>query len=173
MKANPGHFTERNRMAKKAALPEMAIHIHKIATCPTLSGRSQLTYHVGNDTELALHIRVVQNSGNGQFNSNWVSLSEIEKLLTAHPADKPMTSSSMLPVFRSKSSNSPAFLFATLLAEGLVTAGKEKDSGYLLGNIEAFKKEMSALIAAGTDLSAPADKSPEPSGKKRPGKGAE
>lgn len=160
-------------MAKKAALPEMAIHIHKIATCPTLSGRSQLTYHVGSDTESAVHIRVVQNSGNGQFNSNWVSLSEIEKLLTSHPADKPMTSSAMLPVFRSKSSNSPAFLFATLLAEGLVTAGKEKDSGYLLGDIAKFKEAMDSLIAAGTDLSAPADKSPEPSGKKRPGKGAE
>ena len=144
-------------MAKKTVVPEMPFRIVKIGTCSTLSGRSQLTYHVGNDAELDLHIRVVQNSGNGQFNSNWVSLSEIKKLLTSHPADKPMTSSAMLPVFRSKSSNSPAFLFATLLAEGLVTSGKEKDSGYLLGDIEAFKQAMSALIASGTDLKPTSD----------------
>lgn len=160
-------------MAKKAALPEMAIRILKISTCPTLSGRSQLTYQVGNDTESTVHIKVSQNSGNGQFNANWVSLSAIEKLLAGHPADKPMTSSAMLPVFRGKSSNSPAFLFAALKAEGLVVAGKEKDSGYLLGDVDAFRKSVSALINAGTDLSAPADTPPEPSGKKRIGKGAE
>ena len=78
----------------------------------------------------------------------------------------------MLPVFRGKSSNSPAFLFAALKAEGLVVAGKEKDSGYTLGNIEAFRQAMSALIAAGTDLSAPADTTSAPT-KKRTGKGAE
>ena len=39
-------------------------------------------------------------------------------------------------------------------AEGLVKAGAEKDSGYLLGDIEAFQKAVAALIAAGTDLSA-------------------
>lgn len=159
-------------MAKKTAPPEMPIRILKIGTCSTLSGRSQLTYHVGNDTDLAVHIRVVNNSGNGQFNSNWVSLSEIEKLLTSHPADKPMTSSAMLPVFRSRSSNSPAFLYACCMAEGLVKPGTEKDSGYLLGDIEAFRQAMSTLIAAGTDLSAPAD-TPSAPVKKRPGKRSE
>ena len=65
-----------------------------------------------------VHVRVVQNSGNGQFNADWVSLSLIEKLLTEQPADKPMTSRVMLPVFRGKSSNSPAFLFAVLQGRG-------------------------------------------------------
>jgi len=157
-------------MAKKAVVQELPIRILKIATCPTLSGRSQLTYHLGNDTESAVHIRVVQNSGNGQFNSNWVSLSAVEKMLAGHPADKPMTSSSMLPIYRGKSSNSPAFLFAALKAEALVVAGKEKDSGYTLGNFETFRQAMSALIAAGTDLSADTTSSPT---KKRSGKGAE
>lgn len=160
-------------MAKKAVSPEIPICTIKIGACSTLSGRSQLTYHVGNDADSAVHIRVVQNSGNGQFNTNWVSLSVIEKILAGHPADKPMTSSAMLPVFRGKSSNSPAFLFATLLAEGLVVAGKEKDSGYTLGNIEVFKKAMSALIAEGGELSADSNTQLETSGKKRSGKGVE
>lgn len=154
-------------MTKKTASPEMPIRILKIGNCSTLSGRSELTFHLGSNGAGEIHIRVVQNSGNGQFNSDWISLPIIEKLLATHPADKPMTSRVMLPVFRSKSSNSPAFLFAVLKAEGLVTAGPEMDSGYLLGDVEAFKKAVSTLIATGTDLSTSADPVLEPSKKKR------
>lgn len=154
-------------MKKEASTPDLPIRILKIGTCSSLSGRSELTYHLGCNAESEIHFRVVQNSGNGQFNANWVSLTLIEKLLTQHPADKPMTSRVLLPVFRSKSSNSPAFLFVSLKAEGLVMAGTEKDSGYLLGDIEAFKQAMSALIAAGADLGVAADTPSEPVKKKR------
>ncbi len=156
-------------MPKKLAAPEMPIRIIKIATCSTLSGRSNLTYHLGSDADGGIQIRVVQNSGNGQFNADWVSLATIEKLLTAHPADKPMTSRVMLPVFRSKSSNSPAFLFAVLNAEGLV---KEKESVYLLGDIQALKNSVTALIAAGVDLAVATDVTLEPPKKKRSAKEA-
>jgi hypothetical protein len=144
-------------MAKKSAASIAPISILKIGTCPTLSERSELTFHIGCNADSEAHIRVVQNSGNGQFNADWVALSLIEKLLNEHPADKPMTSRVMQPVFRSKSSNSPAFLFAALKAEGLVKAGVEKDSGYLIGDIESFKKAMTVLIDQGIDLSTPAD----------------
>lgn len=155
-------------MTKKAASPETPIRILKISTCSTLSARSTLTYQVGCNAESEIYIRITQNSGNGQFNADWTPLAVIEKLLASHPADKPMTSRVMQPVFRSKSSNSPAFLFACLLAEGLVKAGVEKDSGYLLGDIEAFKQAMSALIAAGTDLMVATDTPSEPPKTKRP-----
>lgn len=157
-------------MTKKQAVPEMPIRILKIGTCPTLSGRSVLTYHVGCNTASEAYARVVQNSSSGQFNADWVSLSLIDKLLTAHPADKPMTSRVLLPVFRGKSSNSPAFLFAVLKAEGLVKAGTEKDSGYLLGDVEGFQKAAAASIAAGTDLATAPATPPEPPKKKRPAK---
>lgn len=139
-------------MAKKTTASEMPIRILKIGTCDTLSGRSQLTYQVGCNAESELHFRVTQNSGGGQFNADWIQLATIEKLLLTHSADKPLTSRVLLPVFRSKSSNSPAFLFAAMKAESLVKAGAEKDSGYLLGEIDGFKKAMSALITAGTEL---------------------
>ena len=154
-------------MKKEVSPPETLIRILKIGTCTSLSGRSELTYHLGCNAESEFHFRVVQNSGNGQFNAEWVSLTLIEKLLTQHPADKPMTSRVMQPVFRSKSSNSPAFLFVSLKAEGLVKAGEGKDSGCLLGDIEAFKQAMSALIAAGADLAIPTDATTEPPKKKR------
>ena len=59
---------------------------------------------------------------------------------------------------------------AALMAEGLVKAGTEKDSGYVLGDIDAFKQEISALIAAGTDLATAPATPPEPAKKKRPAK---
>ncbi len=155
-------------MKKEVSPSDTLIRILKIGTCSTLSGRSELTYHLGCDAESEIHFRVVQNSGNGQFNANWVSLSVIEKLLTQHPADKPMTSRVMQSVFRGKSSNSPAFLFVSLKAEGLVKAGEGKDSGCLLGDIEAFKQAISALVAAGADLAV--DATTEPPKKKRSAK---
>lgn len=146
-------------MKKEALPPDLSLCILKIATCSTLSGRSELTYHLGRNSDAVLHFRVVGNTGNGQFNSDWVSLTMIEELLAKHPADKVLTSRILQPLFRGKSSNSPAFLFACLKAEGLVKAGPEKDSGYLLGDIETFKQAMSALITVGTDLSTTPDAS--------------
>lgn len=157
-------------MKKEVSPSDTLIRILKIGICTSLSGRSELTYHVGCNVESEIHFRVVQNSGNGQFNAEWVSLTLIEKLLNQHPADKPLTSRVMQPVFRGKSSNSPAFLFVSLKAEGLVKAGEGKDSGYLLGDIKAFRNELSALIAASADLAVATDTPAESVKKKRSAK---
>ena len=149
------------------ALPP-AVRILKVATCPSLSGRSTLTYHLGGDAPDNLKFRVTANSGSGQFNADWVALAAIRKLLDQHPADKPLTSALLKPVFRGRSSNSPAFLFAVLKAEGLVKAAAEKDEGYLTGDFDAFQAEASALIAAGTDLAVASESPTEPPKKKRP-----
>lgn len=139
-------------MPNMEAVPAVSMRVLKISDTYSISGRSTLTYHIGCDTDSEVSIRVVSNTGNGQFNSNWVPLATIEKLLTAHPADKPLSSRVLQQIFRSKSTNSPAFLFAALRAEGLVVAGKTKDSGHSLGNIEAFKHTMAALITSDTNL---------------------
>lgn len=157
-------------MPKIETTPSVPMRVLKISNFPSLSGRSQLTGHIGCDTENAVHFRVVANTGSGQFNADWVQFSTIEKLLAAQSADMPISSRVLLPIFQSKSSNSPAFLFAALLAEGLVNAGTEKNSGYLLGDIEGFRKAMSTLIATGTDLMVAADTPSEPPKTKRPAK---
>lgn len=133
-------------MPKKEATPSVSIRILKIGTCPSLSGRSELTYHLACNVEGEIYLRVVGNSCSGQFNADPVPLSLIDQLLSAHSADTPMTSAVLHPVFRGKSSNSPAFLFAALKAELLVLPGDTKDSGYTLGDLDAFKQTMSALI---------------------------
>lgn len=132
-------------MPKKVAVPVAAMRILKTNTCPSLSGRSELKYHIGIGVGGEILLRVVANSNSGQFNSEWVTLTLIEHLLSEHPATTPMTAAVLRPVFRRKSSNSPAFLFAALFAESIVLPGAGKDSGYLLGDIEAFKHAVSAL----------------------------
>lgn len=139
-------------MPKKEVVPVLAMRVLKINSCPSLSGRSTLTYRVVCNAEGEIHLNVLTNSASGQFNATPIPLVTIEKLLLAHPADKQMSSRVLLPVFRSKSSNSPAFLFAAMLAEGLVKAGAERDSGYSLGDIEAFKQAMASLVASDTNL---------------------
>lgn len=154
-------------MPKKEAVPVLAMRVLKINSTSSLSGRSMLTYRVVCNADGDIHLAVVANSSSGQFNATPIPLATIEKLLTSHPADKPMSSRVLLPVFRSKSSNSPAFLFTALLAEGLVKVGVEKDSGYTIGDIAAFRQAMAALIASDTNLDAAVAASPEVTKRKR------
>ena len=135
---------------KKESVPELPIRVLKIGTCPTLSGRSELTYHTGRHEDESIYLRVVQNTGNGQFNPDWVALMQIENLLGEHPTKQVMSSTVMRPVYQGKSSNSPAFLFAVLKAEGIVNASEDRDGGYLLGDLEAFKSKVAKLIADAT-----------------------
>lgn len=117
-------------MPKKEAVSAVPMRVLKVDTCPSLSGRSVLTYHVGCNAEGDFHLRVVQNSGTGQFNADWIPLSTVEQLLSDYPKEKPLSSAVLRPLYRHKSSNSPSFAFAVLLAEGLVRPGAEKDGGY-------------------------------------------
>ena len=160
----------------KEVTPPIPMRILKVSTCPSLSGRSELTYHIGCNAEGEIHFRVVGNSGSGVFSADAVSFTQITKLLTEHPAEKPLTSSVLSPLFRGKSSNNPAFLFAALKAELIVLPGSHKDSGYTIGDIEVFRHEMNVLIASNasiTDTAAdkPAKKKPvgrKPSGRPTP-----
>lgn len=145
--------------------PPIPMRILKISTCPSLSGRSKLTYHIGSDAEGEIQFRVVSNSGSGQFNADAVSFSQITKLLADHPAEKPLTSTVLSTIFRGKSSNSPAFLFAALKAELIVLPGSNKDAGYTIGDIGAFTREMNFLIASESSI---ADTAPDKPAKKKP-----
>lgn len=152
--------------AKEASIVE-TVSLLKIGTCPSLSGRSELTYHIGCDVEGAIHFRIVANSGSGRFNADWVAISLVEKLLSEHPASTPMTSAALNAVFRGRSSNSPAFLFAALKAELLVQPGDAKDGGYTRNDFEAFKQAMSALINSDMKPEAVNVATPEASKRKR------
>ena len=70
--------------AAPVACPD-PFRILKIATCPSLSGRSTLTYHIGckrhgDSTEIGTpFIRVYANSAAGLFSNDWVALDVIQQ----------------------------------------------------------------------------------------------
>ena len=53
-------------MPKKEAVPVVPMRVLKIGSTPSLSSRSELTYHVGCNAEEEIHFRVVGNTGSGQ-----------------------------------------------------------------------------------------------------------
>jgi hypothetical protein len=108
------------------------IEIERIGACNTLSGASALTYHVGNAGDGGLLIRLYGNSGRGLFCKEWVSLRDIDTLLSEYR--EPFSSKALYPVFKGKSANSAGFLMAVLLKEGLVIEPKGSGNGFARGN---------------------------------------
>jgi len=114
--------------------------------CPSVSGKSTLTYHVGIDEDKRLYLRVVDNSAGGLFSKEWIELAEIENILGKIVG--PFTSHALRGLFQSKSNNTPAFLLAVMLKEGLAVRSKASKRGYARGDFERFKTQIQALIDA-------------------------
>ena len=121
------------------------IRIIKSGSCTNLSGKSQLEYHIGSEANGEVYFRVSSNSGGGFFSPEWISLKGIQ--VAFQKAPKPITSFALWPLFKGKSSNSPGFLFAALLAEGLVEHDKENPRVYVALSPDSFRLEMTKLIA--------------------------
>lgn len=128
-----------------------AIRILKVGTCPSLSGQSQLTYHIGCNAESAILFRITGNTGAGIFGNEWIALSDIQKVFDAVPPGKLIRSALLQPLFRTKSRNTPAFQLAVLVSCGLVSA-TENQGYYQRGDPGKFMAEIAALVDAGVDL---------------------
>ena len=145
-----------------SATPAPPVRIIKVGTCKSLSGKSNLSYHVGHliadveDSEAApvdsIMFRTHSNSSAGFFSNEWVPMSKIQKELNKVPSGHGITSFTLFPIFKGRSQNSPGFLLAALLNEGLVTHLPEKKRSYGRLPDAGFIAEMVKLIDAGTDL---------------------
>lgn len=136
----------------KPATSEAAIRILKIATCPSLSGKSKLTYHLGYSSNSEPLLRVYANSSTGYFSREWVTLTAIQQLLAKAPKAGSLTSFALMPLFQGKSINTPPFLFAALLNEGLVKPSTTTKRCYECTDGKAFQAHIKALIASKVDL---------------------
>lgn len=134
-----------------AEIASPAIRILKIATCPSASGKSELTYHVGCTPESEILIRVYGNSASGYFNRDWIGLTTIQKLFQGAKGE-PVTSFVLHSQFIGKSTNTPAFLFAAILNEGLVQPSTKKKRCYDCTDGKRFFAEVKSLIASKVDL---------------------
>ena len=84
-----------------------SIRILKMGSCPSLSCKSTLTYHIGCNGESEILFRVVANTGGGFFNDEWVSFNAIQGAFDKQPKDKPIAALMLQPLFQGRSMNSP------------------------------------------------------------------
>ncbi len=151
--AAPGASSTATTKAKVStkATTELPLRILKIASCPTVSGKSTLTYHLGCTPESAIQIRLHGNTGNGFLNQDWIAWTAIQEKLELH---SPFTSQVLHALFSGKSLNSPGFLMAVLKAEGVVKASTVKGRCYELTKDAGFLAEIERLMASSVELDA-------------------
>jgi hypothetical protein len=124
---------------------EALITTIKKSTSKNLQGTATLTYHIGLDDTGAIHWKIAASTGNGMYSREYVAFTDIQKALADWPADLPITSMTLRPLFQGKSVNTPAFLLATLVKEGILAPVPDKKRHYQLGDAKPFQVEMEKL----------------------------
>ncbi len=123
--------------------------ILKKAQCPTISGKSDLTYNIACDRQKAIWLRVASNSGSGFFSQEWVALKDIQQALRS---GSPISAIRLMPLFRGQSVNTPGFLLAVLAAEKLIRPMPGKQRVHELVQGSDFQARMDKLIASNANL---------------------
>jgi len=127
----------------------------KNGECPSLSGRSSLTYHIGCSSDLldkagdefneGISFRIHANSGSGLFSDQWVPVSALKTVFDKEQSKDAVTSSSLNSVFAGRSVNTAGFILAVLKAEGLVVHMEDKRRYYQCTSTDQFFAEMKIL----------------------------
>lgn len=148
---------------KKQDSTHPSITTIKKATCKTLSGKSTLTYRIGIDDASTLYWQVLSNSGSGYHSTQWLKFTDIVKVLKEWEKNSPISSIALRGLYSGRSSNSPGFLAACLIKEGVLRPvaddGKRR---YQLADTKAFQAEMDKPKAG---HSKPAKAKPKAKGK--------
>jgi hypothetical protein len=145
----PEATTSEATKAEASVPAEPPIRSVKIASCPSLSGKSTLKYNVGCTPDSTIYFRVFENSGGGFFSHEWIPLGAIQKALDKASSDTELTSFLLHPLFSGRSQNSPGFLLAAVKAEGLVRASTKKRRCYERADDSVFLAEVQAWMASG------------------------
>jgi len=134
-------------MSKSEDKPEMKIL--KTATCPTLSGKSTLTYKVGISPESVVHLRISKNSGGGFFSDEWIALDDILETLKKRPEGSPVLSHFLTPLLKGKSVNTSAFILAAMTHLKLIGPLPKKKRVHELLDPMPFLEHIEKLISSG------------------------
>ena len=127
------------------------VRILRTVKCPSLSGKSTLTYNIGRDSNSEVQFQVTGNDGGGYWNDDWVSHQSIQAVLAKLPKGLGITSGTFRSVYPGKSNNSPGFLLAVLKDVGLVGTMEDNRRCYELLDPAAFMAEVNVLMEADTD----------------------
>jgi hypothetical protein len=126
---------------------EASITTIKKSTCKTLQGTATLTYHIGLDDTGAILWKIAASTGNGMFSTQYCAFTDIQKALADCPADLPITSFSLKSLYANRSVNTPGFLLATLVNEGILQQVPDKKRHYQLGDAKPFLASIEELMA--------------------------
>lgn len=124
--------------------------ILKINSCKSLSGKSSLEYQIGCHGDSDTFVRVIKNSGGGWFSKEWLALNKLIEVLQA--TKQPLTSYAFQTLFKGKSVNTAAFIFAALKEEGLVSTDTYNPRCYVLQSVDTFMQSLKALITSEVSL---------------------
>jgi len=110
--------------------------------CPSLSGRSTLTFEIGQDPEdSSLHLRISDNSGGGMWCRSWARGDDIDSLVIGQ---RELTSKTFNQLHEGKSINTGGFISAVLNALGLIQPAPENSRH----QIHAEGSSFSSVVAA-------------------------
>lgn len=96
--------------AASVETPSPSIRTLKIANCPSLSGASRLTYHIGCDAKSAILFSITGNSGAGVFSNEWIALADIQQAFDAIPPGKLIRSALLQTAVPSQKHQHPRIL---------------------------------------------------------------
>ena len=120
------------------------IRILKTATCPSLSGRSELTYEFGyNEGAKALVYRLKEHTGPGHHNSSWIFMDSMLDILSK--AKDPFSLSIFRPLYAGQSINNTGFLGALLCSANVNLVVCEKRR-YKKKETKAFMADLNKLL---------------------------
>jgi hypothetical protein len=130
----------------------------KTTTCPSLTGRSEITaeysYHEPSKT---IRFRIANNTGSGHFCDHWIPLDDILKCL--QEAKEPFSLSVFKSICVKQSINDTGFIGAAFKKEGLIVCEKRQ---YLKKGTKTFMAELNKLIKPAKATSKKASKKEAP-----------
>lgn len=137
-----------------ATTEEPTINIETVFTgeCPSLSGRSNLTFAIGRHPEDGgLHLRIVSNDGGGMFYDGWAEAERIDAIVKG---SSELTSKAFQALHPGRSVNTAGFVLASLKQLGLIRTNVENTR--LHEHVPTTTFEQVALAAIGQIGSDPA-----------------
>lgn len=118
--------------------------------CPSISGRSSLTYAIGRHQETGeLHLRITDNSGKGMWFGGWASAKDIDAIVKGQAE---LTAKSFHALHPGRSINTAGFVLAALRELGLLRVNSE--NGRLHEHVPATTFEKVAIVRMGKTIEA-------------------
>jgi hypothetical protein len=133
---------------------EPDVQLLTTAKCPSISGRGEVRYSIGNLND-DIYIRLIGSSGGGQINNSWIPFADVLKLLDGHSGGDAFASSIFKPIFANVSSNNCGFTLAVALKEKLVLPQEGKRRKFVHNSPAAFLAKVEKLMAAKASKPAP------------------